>query len=86
MTTYIKPALQQNMIIDEVESRLPTDLYHYLFQKNKTPLPTDCGHHFPRYMKMKRQEYYQAVIMRSAGFPSLSAFPVHRLVWGFRLL
>jgi hypothetical protein len=24
--------------------------------------------------------------MRSAGFPSLSAFPVHRLVWGFRLL
>jgi hypothetical protein len=29
MTTYINRALQQNMIIDEVEPDLPTDLYHY---------------------------------------------------------
>ena len=26
-----------------------------LFQKNKTSLPTDYGHHFPTYMKIKKQ-------------------------------
>ena len=59
MTTQycINPALQQNMIMDEVEPSLPTALYHYFIseKQNKTSLPTDYGHHFPTYMKIKKQ-------------------------------
>jgi hypothetical protein len=33
MTTYINAALQQNMIMDEVEPGLPTNLYHYFISE-----------------------------------------------------
>jgi len=36
MTTYcINPALQQNMIMDEVEPSLPTALYHYFISEKQ---------------------------------------------------
>jgi hypothetical protein len=43
--------------MDEVEPSLPTALYHYFIseKQNKTSLPTDYGHHFPTYMKIKKQ-------------------------------